>query len=223
MTVTRDGRERTTYGTWAERTHRLGGVLDELGISEDGRVATFGWNTARHLELYFAAPCTGRVLHTLNIRLFPEQLTYIANHAEDEVIFVDRSLLGLLMPLVPTFETVSHLVVMDDGGTGELPSNDGSDGPRIHDYEDLLAAADPVRVPGRRREPGRQHVLHVRHHGQPEGGRVLAPLDVPPHDGRDARRRTRRRGAGPRSCRWSPCSTPTPGAWPMPPWRRARP
>ena len=58
----------------------------------DGRVATFAWNTARHLELYFAAPCTGRVLHTLNIRLFPEQLTYIVNHAEDEVIFVDRSL-----------------------------------------------------------------------------------------------------------------------------------
>jgi fatty-acyl-CoA synthase len=144
VTVTADGRERTTYGTWAERTHRLGGVLDDLGIADDGRVATFGWNTARHLELYFAAPCTGRVLHTLNIRLFPEQLTYIVNHAEDEVIFVDRSLLGLLMPLVPTFETVRHLVVMDDGGTAPIPSNDGSDGPRIHDYEELLAAAEPV-------------------------------------------------------------------------------
>jgi fatty-acyl-CoA synthase len=144
VTATPAGPERTDYGTWADRTHRLGGVLDDLGISEDGRVATFGWNTARHLELYFAAPCTGRVLHTLNIRLFPEQLTYIANHAEDEVIFVDRSLLGLLMPLVPTFETVRHLVVMDDGASDEVPSNDGSDGPRIHDYEDLLAAAEPV-------------------------------------------------------------------------------
>ena len=69
-------------------------MLDTLGISADGRVGTFAWNTARHLELYFAAPCTGRVLHTLNIRLFPEQLTYIVNHADDEVIFVDRSLLG---------------------------------------------------------------------------------------------------------------------------------
>jgi fatty-acyl-CoA synthase len=76
-------------------------VLADLGISADGRVATFAWNTARHLELYFAAPCTGRVLHTLNIRLFPEQLTYIVNHAEDEVIFVDRSLLGLLAPCCP--------------------------------------------------------------------------------------------------------------------------
>jgi acyl-CoA synthetase (AMP-forming)/AMP-acid ligase II len=70
----------------------VGTVLDRLGISGEGRVATFGWNTARHLELYFAAPCTGRVLHTLNIRLFPDQLTYIVNHAADEVIFVDRSL-----------------------------------------------------------------------------------------------------------------------------------
>ncbi len=144
VTVTADGRQRTTYGSWAERTHRLGGVLDDLGISADGRVATFAWNTDRHLELYLAAPCTGRVLHTLNIRLFPEQITYVVNHAEDEVIFVDRSLLGLLLPLVPTFTTVRHLVVMDDGAANEIPGNDGSDGPRVHDYEDLLSAADPV-------------------------------------------------------------------------------
>ena len=101
---------RRPYAEWADRTRRLGGVLDALGISADGRVATFAWNTSRHLELYFAAPCTGRVLHTLNIRLFPEQLTYIVNHADDEVIFVDRSLLGLLAPLLPTFERLRHLV-----------------------------------------------------------------------------------------------------------------
>jgi fatty-acyl-CoA synthase len=141
VTATGTGLERTTYGAWAERTRRLGGVLDDLGISEDGRVATFAWNTARHLELYFAAPCSGRVLHTLNIRLFPEQITYIVNHAEDEVIFVDRSLMGLLWPLVPTFETKPIIVVMDDG-KGEVPSPDG--GSRILDYEDLLATADPV-------------------------------------------------------------------------------
>src|SRR6188474_17605 len=141
VTATATGFHRTTYGEWGERTRRLGGVLDTLGISDDGRVATFAWNTARHLELYFAAPCSGRVLHTLNIRLFPEQLTYIVNHAEDEVIFVDRSLLGLLWPLVDTFETVRHFVVMDDG-KGDVPSPDG--GRPIHDYEDLLATADPV-------------------------------------------------------------------------------
>jgi fatty-acyl-CoA synthase len=134
-------REHITYGQWAERTRKLGGVLDALGISPDGRVATFAWNTARHLELYFAPPCTGRVLHTLNIRLFPEQLTYIANHAEDEVIFVDRSLAGLLWPLLPTFTTVKHLVVMDDG-KGDIP--DDSAGISVLDYEQLLADAVPV-------------------------------------------------------------------------------
>jgi acyl-CoA synthetase (AMP-forming)/AMP-acid ligase II len=141
ITATGTGRERVDYGTWAGRTRCVGGVLDTLGITSDGRVATFGWNTARHLELYFAAPCTGRVLHTLNIRLFPEQLTYIANHAEDEVIFFDRSLAALLFPLLPTFTTVKHLVVMDDG-TGEVP--DAPRGMKVHDYEELLAAASPV-------------------------------------------------------------------------------
>ena len=141
VTATAVGPERRTYGEWADRTRRLGGVFDDLGLSDDARVGTFGWNTARHLELYFAAPCTGRVLHTLNIRLFPEQLTYVVNHAEDEVIFVDRSLLGLLWPLVDTFETVRHFVVMDDG-KGEVPSPDG--GRPLHDYEELLGVAEPV-------------------------------------------------------------------------------
>ena len=134
-TATAVGKVRTNYGEWAARTRQLGGALDKLKITADGRVATFAWNTARHLELYFAAPCTGRVVHTLNIRLFPEQLTYIANHAEDEVIFVDRSLFGLLAPLLPTFKTVRHIVVMDDG-KGEIPQS--ISGMEIYDYEDLI-------------------------------------------------------------------------------------
>ena len=139
VTATADGTERRTYAEWAARTRRLAGALNDLGISADGRVATFAWNTGRHLELYFGAPCSGRVLHTLNIRLFPEQVTYIVNHAEDEVIFVDRSLLGLLGPLLPTFETVRHLVVMEDGGQAPDP-----DGVELLDYESLLAAATPA-------------------------------------------------------------------------------
>ncbi|HEU0169981.1 MAG TPA: AMP-binding protein, partial [Acidimicrobiales bacterium] len=81
ITATTAGRDRVTYGAWAERARRLGGVLDELGVSPEGRVGTFAWNTARHLELYFAVPCTGRVLHTLNIRLAADQLVYVADHA----------------------------------------------------------------------------------------------------------------------------------------------
>src|SRR5215210_8392899 len=141
VTATATGVERTTYGQWAERTRRLGGVLDDLGISADGRVATFAWNTSRHLELYFAAPCTGRVLHTLNIRLFPEQLQFVADHAQDEVVFADRSLLKLLWPLIDDLPSVQHVVVMDDGVEDEIPDDD-----RIRDYETLLADADPVEL-----------------------------------------------------------------------------
>ncbi|MGZ4531811.1 MAG: long-chain fatty acid--CoA ligase [Mycobacteriaceae bacterium] len=134
---------RTTYGQWAERTRRLGGLLDTLGISSDGRVATFAWNSTRHLELYFAAPCTGRVLHTLNIRLFPEQLAYVANHAGDEVVFVDRSLLGMLAPLLPSIPSITHVVVMDDGA-GPEPSDVTITTAEVYDYEELLAQCEPV-------------------------------------------------------------------------------
>jgi fatty-acyl-CoA synthase len=142
VTVTAAGKQWRSYGEWAERTRRLGGALDQLGISSDGRVGTFGWNTANHLELYFAAPCTNRVLHALNIRLFPEQLVYVANHAEDEVVFIDKSLAQLAWPLFDKFATVRHIVVMDDGVPGDLP--DPPAGKEVHDYEALLAGAEPV-------------------------------------------------------------------------------
>ncbi len=141
-TVTAGGIDRITYREWAERTRKLASVLDTLGISEDGRVATFAWNTARHLELYFAAPCSGRVLHTLNIRLFPDDIVYIAEHAEDEVVFVDRSLLKVFWPLVDRLSTVKAVVVMDDGVPEEIP-----DDPRVYDYEALLAEASPAEFP----------------------------------------------------------------------------
>ena len=138
VTNTPSGKERITYGEWAERTRRLGGVLDALGVSADGRVGSFAWNTARHLELYFAVPCTGRVLHTLNLRLFAEDLVYIINHAEDEVIFADRSVVGLLAPILDRLTTVHHVVVMDDG-KGDVP-----DDRRIVDYEKLMGDAQPA-------------------------------------------------------------------------------
>ncbi|MDT7703656.1 MAG: hypothetical protein QOJ30_5981 [Pseudonocardiales bacterium] len=138
VTASPAGERVTPVADWAVRVRRLATVLDTLGVSADARVGTFCWNTDRHLELYLAAPCTGRVLHTLNIRLFPEQLVYIANHAEDEIVFVDRSLLPLLWPLVDKLETVRRYVVIDDGADVEIP-----DDPRIADYEELLAAAEP--------------------------------------------------------------------------------
>src|SRR5262245_57702979 len=135
VTKTAGGLHRYTYADMIGRAGRLAHALDRLGLSKDGRVATFAWNTSRHLEIYFAAPCSGRVLHTLNIRLFPDQVAYIANHAEDEVVFVDASLLPALEKLAPQLKTVRHYVVMVDG---PLPDTSL---PNAISYEELLAAA----------------------------------------------------------------------------------
>jgi fatty-acyl-CoA synthase len=91
-----------------------------------------------HLELYFAVPCSGRVLHTLNIRLFAEQLTYITEHAADDVVFVDRSLLSIFWPLVDEMPTVRKVIVIDDGADAAIP-----DDPRVLGYEELLASVQP--------------------------------------------------------------------------------
>ena len=136
VTATATGETTTSVADWAVRVRRLATALDGLGVPADGRVATFCWNTARHLELYLAAPCTGRVLHTLNIRLFPEQLVYVANHAEDDVVFVDRSLLPLFSSLREQLTTVRHVVVIDDGADAPVPDD-------VLDYEELLAGVDP--------------------------------------------------------------------------------
>ena len=99
------------------------------------RVATFAWNAQRHYELYMAVPSFGAVLHTLNIRLFPEQVVYIVNHARDGVIFVDGSLVEPLAKLAPQFEGVRHFVVMGDGDLDALPG--------ALSYEELLDEAGP--------------------------------------------------------------------------------
>ena len=134
VTLTEDGTVvRAAHAELAARVDRLARVLRTLGVEQGDRVGTFAWNNQRHLELYFAIPCTGAVLHTLNIRLFAEQLTYIVNHAEDKVIFVDDSLVPVLEKLAPSFTTVTRYVVMGDGDTGQLPN--------ALRYEELLEEA----------------------------------------------------------------------------------
>ncbi len=135
VTLTDAGLTRASYGQVAERVDRLARVLDRLGVGQGDRVGTFAWNNQRHLELYMAVPCIGAVLHTLNIRLFAEQLTYIVNHAEDGVIFVDDSVVPILQELAPTFQGVRHYVVMGDGDVGSLPN--------ALRYEELLDEAGP--------------------------------------------------------------------------------
>jgi len=135
---------RATHAEVSERVDRLARALQGLGIEQGDRVATFAWNNQRHYELYFAVPCIGAVLHTLNIRLFEEQITYIVNHAQDKVIFVDDSLVALLEKLAPGFTTVQRFVVMGDG--------EGSEAGRLPNaisYDELLAQADADADAGR--------------------------------------------------------------------------
>ncbi|HEY0583017.1 MAG TPA: long-chain fatty acid--CoA ligase, partial [Chloroflexota bacterium] len=127
------GQHRYTYREFGQRVHRLANALKDLGLKPGDRVGTFGWNHHRHLELYFGVPMQGAVLHTLNIRLFHDQLTYIVNHAEDRFIVVDRTLLPVIRKLQPEFKTVEKIIVIDDGG-----DNDPGD---ALDYEDLLGKA----------------------------------------------------------------------------------
>jgi fatty-acyl-CoA synthase len=145
VTLTDTGVVRARYGEVAERVDRLARVLDRLGVKRGDRVGTFAWNNQRHLELYMAVPCIGAVLHTLNVRLFAEQLTYIVNHAEDGVIFVDDSLVPILQELAPTFTGVRHYVVMGGPTRPGDPAHPGDSGslPDALRYEELLDEAGP--------------------------------------------------------------------------------
>ncbi len=135
VTRTPDGEHRYTYRDLRRRAARLAGALRALGVRPGDRVGTFAWNTYRHLELYLTVPAYGAVLHTLNIRLFPEQIAYIVNHAADSVVFVDDTLVPALEPLADRLGTVRAFVVMGDG---PLPATRLAP---VHRYEDLLAAA----------------------------------------------------------------------------------
>jgi fatty-acyl-CoA synthase len=134
-----DGIERLTYREVAAGCRRLAGVLDSLDLSPSARVATFGWNTGNHLIAYFAVPGSGRVLHTLNIRLFADQLIFTVRHAEDEVVLVDRSLLPVFGKYLPRLDCVKHVLVMDDGAGHDLP-----DDPRVRLYQEVADTVEEV-------------------------------------------------------------------------------
>jgi len=124
---------RTSYGETDVRVRKLASALDTLGIGTGEAVGTFAWNNQRHHELYWATANTGRICHTINLRLFADQMVYIINHAGDRVIFVDPDLVPLLAPIAGKLETVETFVVMGAEGTDDLPNAVA--------YEDLLADA----------------------------------------------------------------------------------
>ena len=141
ITLQGEGLHRYTYRDLTGRVARLSNALRGLGVEEGDRVATFAWNTYRHLEAYFAAPVMGAVVHTVNIRLAAEDIVYIINHAADKVILVDPDLVPILEALAPRLESVEHYIVMtgDRDFSTSLPS--------ALNYEELLAGASSEYLP----------------------------------------------------------------------------
>ncbi len=127
---------RYPYAEFYERTCRLANVLRALGVKQGDRVATLAWNTHTHLEAYYAAPCSGAVLHTLNLRLAPEQIVHISRHAADTILLIDQTLVPMLARFREQLAGVRHVIVMNEEAKTEYPI------PVLH-YEDLLATASP--------------------------------------------------------------------------------
>ena len=188
---------RYTYRDCCRRSRQLAVALQKLGLERGDRVATLAWNHYQHMECYLGIPCGGFVLHTLNLRLHPSDLAYIATHAGDKAVIVDRQLL----PLLDQFKEdtpIEHVFVVEDS------------------YEELLATADPDDWEDPELDENEAAAMCYTSGttGHAEGRRLLAPLDDPPHArrrlGRAARPSARPRPT--RSCRSCRCSTRTRGA-----------
>jgi len=133
VSVFPEGVHRYTYGDYYKRVCQLAHALKSLGIKRGDRVASLALNDHRHLELYFGVPCYGAVLHTANFRLPQNHLSYILNHAEDQVLFVDEDLLLFADLIKDTLKTVKHIVVLSH--TGKKPE---SNIPNLIMYDDLI-------------------------------------------------------------------------------------
>lgn len=130
------GAHEYTYADLCRRSRRLAGALARLGIAPGDRVGTFAWNHHQHLEMYFGVPGAGAVCHTLNVRLFPGQLAWIVNHAEDRVVFVDASVLPLFERVAGDIRCVEHYVLVN------APRDVETALPNVMHYEDLVARGD---------------------------------------------------------------------------------
>jgi fatty-acyl-CoA synthase len=128
---------RTNYAQIGARTHRAAAALEKAGVRLGDRVATLAWNTDRHLETWYGITGLGAIYHTLNPRLFPDQLVYIANHAEDKVLFFDTSFAKLVAQIAPKLPSIELYVALTD--RAHLPTDDI---PNLVAYEDFIAGTD---------------------------------------------------------------------------------
>jgi fatty-acyl-CoA synthase len=134
-TATGTGYRDCSYAELGRQAAQLANALRRVGVTGDQRVATFMWNNAEHLTAYMAVPAMGAVLHTLNIRLFPEQIVYVANEAEDQVVLVDLSLAKLLAPILADLDTVHTVIAVGEGDLAAL----GESGKTVLRYGDVIA------------------------------------------------------------------------------------
>jgi len=135
---TTGGLVRSNWGQVAQNARRLASALDRLGVDQGARCATIAWNNVRHLEIYFGVPGSGRVTHTINPRLFPEQLIYIINHAEDQVLMLDKTFLPIAAKLGDKLKTVKHVVLLGPRDAESAAMVDG-----LLFYDELLETGDP--------------------------------------------------------------------------------
>ncbi|TDK50702.1 long-chain-fatty-acid--CoA ligase [Antarcticimicrobium luteum] len=137
VNTTGGGAEETSWGAVGRNARMLGSALTKLGLDPQARCGTIAWNNRRHLEIYFGVSGAGFVCHTINPRLFPEQLVYILNHAEDKVLFVDATFLPLVAKLRDQLPNLEHVIVMgphDDKLAEQLPG--------VEFYDDFVQTGD---------------------------------------------------------------------------------
>ena len=210
VTCLGDGFRRTSFGEVARRAEQLAAALARLGVSRGDRVATFCFNHQEHLEAYLAVPAMGAVLHTLNVRLFADQLAFVIDHAEDKVIIADSLLAPALERVLKGRTSVEHVIAVGEEDVSALGDTLG--------YEELIAAEEPgFDWPDLEENAPAAMCYTSGTTGRPKGRRLQPPLHLPALSRLHvlgAARDLRLRQDPASSC---PSSTSTPGACPMPP------
>ena len=180
----------TNYAEIRQRALKVAQRLEKDGIKLGDRVATLAWNTWRHLEAWYGIMGIGAIYHTVNPRLFPDQIVWIINHAEDRVMMTDLTFVPLLEKIADKLPTIERYIVLTDGA--HMPQTSLKNAVA---YEDWIAGEDgDFAWRAVRREHRRRHVLHLRHHRQSQGRALLAPLQRAAHHDRGAARRHGRVG-----------------------------
>ena len=184
VTCTEASTRRRTYAEAGRRAARLANALRRLGVDADQRVGTFMWNNAEHLEAYLAVPSMGAVLHTLNIRLAPAEVAYVATHAEDHAVIVDASLVPRFAEILPQAPSIRHVIV-SGGRLADIPGADQLTGVPVYEYEELLAAEpDSFDWPELDERSAAAMCYTSGTTGKPEGRRLQPPVQLPALDGR---------------------------------------